>query len=113
MVQWGVIGAGTIARVFCNGMRFSKSGRIAALASRSRERAAALADPFAIPKRFDDYEALLADPEVDAVYVSTIHPAHAEWAPGASTCGVGDQGGGGGQAPAGGEAAEILSSLVD
>ena len=80
MVQWGVIGAGTIARVFCNGMRFSKSGRIAALASRSRERAAALADPFAIPKRFDDYEALLADPEIDAVYVSTIHPAHAEWA---------------------------------
>ena len=80
MLNWGVIGAGTIARVFCNGMRFSKTGRIAAVASRSRERADALADPFAIPKRFDNYEELLADDEIDAVYVSTIHPAHAEWA---------------------------------
>ena len=79
MLNWGVIGAGTIARVFCNGMRFSNSGRIAAVASRSRERAEALAEPFAIPKRFDRYEALLADDEIDAVYVSTIHPAHAEW----------------------------------
>ena len=79
MLNWGVIGAGTIARVFCNGMRFSNSGRIAAVASRSRERAEALAEPFAIPKRFDSYEALLADDEIDAVYVSTIHPAHAEW----------------------------------
>ena len=80
MLNWGVIGAGTIARVFCNGMRFSRSGRIAAVASRSRERADALADPFGVAKRYDDYEALLADDEIDAVYVSTIHPAHAEWA---------------------------------
>ncbi len=80
MLNWGVIGAGTIARVFCNGVRFSGSGRIAAVASRSRERADTLADLFAIPKRFDNYEELLADDEVDAVYVSTIHPAHAEWA---------------------------------
>ena len=80
MLNWGVIGAGTIARVFCNGMRFSRTGRIAAVASRSRERANAFADPFAIAKRFDRYEALLADDEIDAVYISTIHPAHAEWA---------------------------------
>ena len=80
MLNWGVIGAGTIARVFCNGMRFSRTGRIAAVASRSRERADSLADPFAIAKRFDDYDALLADDEIDAVYLSTIHPAHAAWA---------------------------------
>ena len=86
MLNWGVIGAGTIARVFCNGMRFSRSGRIAAVASRSRERAEALAEPFAIPKRFDNYEELLADDAIDAVYVSTIHPAHAEWATKARDC---------------------------
>lgn len=34
MLNWGVIGAGTIARVFCNVMRFSRTGRIAAVASR-------------------------------------------------------------------------------
>ena len=44
MLNWGVIGAGTIARVFCNGMRFSRTGRIAAVASRSRARAEALAN---------------------------------------------------------------------
>ena len=80
MLNWGVIGAGTIARVFCNGMRFSRTGRIAAVASRSLARAEELADPFAIAKRFDRYDALLADDEIDAVYLSTIHPAHAEWA---------------------------------
>lgn len=80
MLNWGVIGAGAIARVFCNGMRFSRTGRIAAVASRSLERAEALADPFAIAGRFDRYDALLADDEIDAVYLSTIHPAHAEWA---------------------------------
>ena len=80
MLNWGVIGAGTIARVFCNGMRFSRTGRIAAVASRGRERAEALAGPFAIAGRFGSYEELLADDAIDAVYLSTIHPAHAEWA---------------------------------
>ena len=79
MLNWGVIGAGTIARVFCNGMRFSGTGRIAAVASRSPERADALAGPFGVAKRYDDYDRLLADDEIDVVYVSTIHPAHAEW----------------------------------
>lgn len=80
MLNWGVIGAGTIARVFCNGMRFSRTGRIAAVASRSLMRGEALADPFAIEGRFDSYDALLADDRIDAVYLCPIHPAHAEWA---------------------------------
>ena len=80
MLNWGVIGAGTIARVFCNAMRFSRTGRIAAVASRSRDRADALADLFSIGGRYDRYEELLADDGIDAVYLSTIHPAHAEWA---------------------------------
>jgi predicted dehydrogenase len=79
MLNWGVIGAGGIARVFCNGMRFSKTGQIAAIASRSKDRADALADLFSVAKRYEGYEPLLADGEIDAVYVSTIHPAHKEW----------------------------------
>jgi predicted dehydrogenase len=80
MLNWGVIGAGGIAKVFCNGMRFSKTGQIAAVASRSPERAAQLATTFAIPKQYNDYDALLADAEIEAVYICVIHPAHAEWA---------------------------------
>jgi predicted dehydrogenase len=80
MIQWGILGAGSIARVFVNGLRFSKNGRVLAVASQTPEKLHALADDFAIPKRYDTYEAMLQDPEIDAVYISTIHPLHAEWA---------------------------------
>jgi predicted dehydrogenase len=80
MLNWGILGAGSIARVFVNALRFSKTGRAAAVASQTPDRLHALAESFSIPKRYDHYEALLADPEIDAVYISTIHPLHAEWA---------------------------------
>ena len=75
-MNWGIVGAGGIAKVFCNGLTFSKTGRLAAVASRSIERADALADLFAVEKRYASYADLYADPAIDAVYVSTIHPAH-------------------------------------
>jgi predicted dehydrogenase len=80
MLNWGLIGAGGIARVFANGMRFSKTGRVTAVASQSPGKADRLADAFSIPKRYAGYDALLADTEVEAVYISTIHPFHAECA---------------------------------
>ena len=80
MLNWGVIGPGGIARVFCNGMRFTDSGQILAVASRTESRAESFADIFEIPRRYGSYEALLADEDIDAVYIATIHPHHAEWA---------------------------------
>jgi predicted dehydrogenase len=80
MINWGILGAGGIARVFCNGLRFSKTGRVAAVASQTPSKLQALADDFSIPKRYSSYEAMLQDPEIDVVYLSTIHPLHAEWA---------------------------------
>ncbi|MCA9988196.1 MAG: Gfo/Idh/MocA family oxidoreductase [Anaerolineales bacterium] len=79
MLRWGILGPGSIARVFCNGLRFTDSGQAVAVASRDRARAEALAGPFGIPNVYDSYDALLADPDVDAVYVANIHPAHLEW----------------------------------
>ena len=76
MLNWGTIGAGGIARVFCNGMRFSKTGQMAAVASRSKERADRLANAFAIPKRYEGYEPLLTDEEIDVVYVCRSWQAH-------------------------------------
>ena len=69
MLNWGIIGAGGIAKVFCNGMRFSKTGQITAVASRSKERAEQLATTFSIPKQYTDYDELLADNEIDTVYI--------------------------------------------
>jgi predicted dehydrogenase len=79
MVNWGIIGPGSIARVFCNGLRFSKTGQAAAVASRSRDKAEKFAAIFGIGTVYDSYEALLADDSIDAVYIATIHPAHLEW----------------------------------
>jgi predicted dehydrogenase len=80
MLNWGIMGAGGIARVFCNALRFSKTGQAAAVASQTPDKLHALADDFSIPKRYSSYEALLQDPNIDVLYIATIHPLHAEWA---------------------------------
>ena len=80
MLNWGVMGAGGIAYVFCNGMRFTDSGQICAVASRTQERLDRLANDFEIPRQYNDYTDLLTDDDIDAVYIATIHPLHAEWA---------------------------------
>ena len=80
MLNWGVLSAGGIAYVFCNGMRFTDTGQIIAVASNTQSRADKLVNDFDIPHQYSDYADLLADESVDAVYISTIHPFHAEWA---------------------------------
>jgi len=78
-LRWGLIGAGGIARKFAGGLADSKTGELVALASRSKASAERFAAEF--PARcHGSCEALLADPAVDAVYISTPHPFHAEWA---------------------------------
>ena len=79
MLNWGVMGAGGIAYVFCNGMRFTDTGQILAVASRTQERRDRLATDFGIPRQYNDYAELLTDDAIDAVYIATIHPLHAEW----------------------------------
>jgi len=78
-LQWGVIGTGRIARTFAQGLRHSRTGELAAIGSRSRQGALDFAHDFPATCH-SSYEALLTDPRVQAVYISTPHPAHAEWA---------------------------------
>ena len=80
MLNWGVMSAGGIAYVFCNAMRFTDSGQILAVGSRTQSRMDRLANDFDIPRQYTDYEALLEDEDIDAIYIATIHPLHAEWA---------------------------------
>jgi predicted dehydrogenase len=87
MTKWGILGAGEIARVFANGIRFSRTGSLVAIASLTAERRESLAADFGIPRRYARYEDLLADGEVDAVYISVIHPYHAQWAIAAARAG--------------------------
>lgn len=72
---WGILGPGGIADTFASALRAGTSQRLVAVGSRSRERATRFAERHDIPRAYGDYEQVLADPEVDAVYVAV--PAHA------------------------------------
>jgi len=79
-LRWGVIGPGTIAHKFAEGLTDAPSGVLYAAASRDLERAEAFIQKHGGEKAYDHYQALLDDPKVDAVYIATPHPMHAEWA---------------------------------
>ena len=78
-VQWGIIGAGNIARAFARSLANSTTGRLVAVGSRSRQKADRFAAEFNVSHAHGSYEALLADDHVQVVYVATPHPHHAEW----------------------------------
>ena len=78
-VRWGIIGPGSIGKTFAGGVAHSKTGKLVAIATRDPSRPG-LAEGFPGARILDGYEALLADPQVEAIYISTPHPSHAEWA---------------------------------
>lgn len=77
-VKWGIIGTGKIAKKFANDMRVTKHATLHAIGSRSLESAKIFADSFDCPKYYPSYEELLADPDVEAVYIATPHTFHFE-----------------------------------
>ena len=79
-LAWGIIGSGNIAKKFAVGLAESKTGKLLAIGSRSQKSADKFGAEFNVPRCYGSYEALLADPDVQAVYISTPHPMHAEWA---------------------------------
>ena len=78
-LRWGILGPGSIAKSFAGGVAQSKHGRLVAIAARNPAKPG-LAETFPGARIVDGYEAILTDPEVDAIYVSTPHPSHAQWA---------------------------------
>ena len=79
-VRWGVLGAANIAvaKVIPAMMRSTRS-RVVAIASRHQSKGAAAAKTLGIPRAHGSYEALLADPEVDAVYNPLPNHLHVPW----------------------------------
>jgi 1,5-anhydro-D-fructose reductase (1,5-anhydro-D-mannitol-forming) len=74
--RWGLVGASTIAREWVVPAMRQLGHEVAAVHSSSRERGAAYARDLGIPVAHDDLGALLADPAIDAVYVSTTNELH-------------------------------------
>ncbi|MFI5382154.1 MAG: Gfo/Idh/MocA family protein, partial [Tepidisphaerales bacterium] len=79
MLHFGIIGTGNIARQFAFGVSQSSRCRLAAVASRSAESAAAFATAYRIPVALAGYDALLARSDIDAVYISLPNTMHHEW----------------------------------
>jgi len=78
-IRWGIIGPGSIAKAFRGGIEGSRLGILAAIATRDPGRPGLAAD-FPGARVVEGYDALLADPEIDAVYIAVPHTGHAEWA---------------------------------
>ncbi len=89
-VRWGVLSTADIAqKKWIPGVRRSprQRGEVVAIASRDGAVAARVAAELAIPRAHGSYEALLADPDVDAVYIPLPNHLHLEWATAAAKAG--------------------------
>jgi predicted dehydrogenase/aryl-alcohol dehydrogenase-like predicted oxidoreductase len=78
-IRWGILGPGSIAKTFAANVPRSKTGQLAAIATRTPGKPG-LAAGFPGARILEGYQTLLDDPEIDAIYIATPHSAHAEWA---------------------------------
>src|SRR3954447_6977879 len=76
----GILGTANIARAFTAACAPSQEVTVAAVASRGLDKAEAFAREVNIPRALGSYEDLLADPDIDAVYIPLPNSMHAEWA---------------------------------
>jgi predicted dehydrogenase len=78
-VRWGILAAGGIAHKFAEALSEAEGNDLYAVASRDAEKAKEFGAKYGRPKAYGSYEAMLEDPEVEAVYIATLHPFHLEW----------------------------------
>src|SRR5436309_13447106 len=78
-LRWGILGVAKINDRLLPAFTRAPGARLTAIASRSPERAQAAARAAGIPRALGSYEALLDDPEIDAVYNPLPNTLHAEW----------------------------------
>jgi predicted dehydrogenase len=78
-IRWGLLGTGDITRKLLAGARRSAEVVVTAVGSRTLERARTFAVANDIPRNHGSYDELLADPEVDAVYISLPNALHHPW----------------------------------
>jgi predicted dehydrogenase len=79
VVKWGFLSTADINRKVIPGAHASAKVDLVAVASRDQDRAEAYAREWEIPRAYGSYEGLLADPEIEAVYISLPNTLHAEW----------------------------------
>lgn len=75
-VRWGIFGTGAIAQAVASDFPFVADAELAAVASRTPDRATAFAGRHGVPRAHGSYRAMLDDPGIDAVYIATPHSHH-------------------------------------
>ncbi len=80
ILNWGLLSTANINQSLIPPIRDSERNELVGVASRDLDRAKAYAKKWDIPLAYGSYEALLADPEIDVVYISLPNSLHAEWA---------------------------------
>ena len=79
-LRFGILGCANIARAFVHDVAPSPQVQVVAVASRDARKAAAFAADFKLARHHGSYQALLDDPELDAIYLPLPNSLHAEWA---------------------------------
>lgn len=77
-INFGILGPGRIAHRFAEAFTVVPEARVAAVASRDKDRGTTFARLHHVPRVCTSYEALIADPQVDVIYVATPHAFHCE-----------------------------------
>lgn len=78
MIRWGILGCGRIARKFASDLKLVDDAILVACGARNAASADAFANEFSVRNKHYSYEALVADNEVDVIYVATPHSHHHE-----------------------------------
>ena len=78
-VTWGILSTARINRAVISPAQASEKVELVAVASRDQARADAYAAEWEIPRAYGSYESLLADDEIEAVYISLPNNLHVEW----------------------------------
>jgi xylose dehydrogenase (NAD/NADP) len=87
-LRWGILGCARITRRgLIPGLSESKTGVLEAIASRNLANARAWAAEFGIPKAYGSYEEIVADPEIDALYIPLPNELHRDWVEAAAAAG--------------------------
>lgn len=77
-IRWGIIGCGNIANLFVKGLTKVNSGLLCAVASNTPNKAKSFAAQYNVDKYYSNYDDLVNDKDIDAIYIATPHNFHYE-----------------------------------
>ena len=79
-LRWGILSTGKIAKTFADELQYCRLGYLEAVAGTSAQKAADFAIAYPNARALENFNALVLDSDVDAIYVASPHPSHLHWA---------------------------------